>query len=110
MTIQAIDALASALDAERSALVSNDAEGLLRANSAKIAALNVLEHSEPPPETHARLRELMERNRANGALLARRQREVRWALRHLGRSDVQSDYSRDGRLGSQTRGRALGVG
>jgi hypothetical protein len=74
MTAQAIDALASALDAERAALVNNDAEALLRANSAKIAALNVLEHSAPPPETHARLRELMERNRANGAMLARRQR------------------------------------
>lgn len=110
MTAQAIEALADALDAERSALVTNDAEALMRANSAKIAALNVLENAAPPPESHARLRELMERNRANGALLARRQREVRWALRHLGRSEVQSDYSRDGRLSSQVRGRALGVG
>lgn len=110
MVAQAIDALANALDAERDALAANDAEGLLDANRAKLSALQVLEGSPPPPESHARLRELMDRNRANGMLLARRQREVRWALRHLGRTETASGYARDGRLAPAVAGRALGVG
>lgn len=110
MVANAIDALASALDAERDALGRNDAERLLEANQAKISALNVLEASPPPIESHSLLRELMERNRANGVLLARRQREVRWALRHLGRSEVSGSYARDGRFSSAAPGRALGTG
>lgn len=110
MVAQAIDALANALDDEGRALARNDAEGLLQANRAKLSALAVLEGSPPPPESHQRLRELMDRNRANGMLLARRQREVRWALRHLGRSETSSGYARDGRLAAGLSGRALGIG
>jgi flagellar biosynthesis/type III secretory pathway chaperone len=110
MVAQAIDALANALDDERQALASNDAEALLDANRAKISALQVLEGNPPPPESHERLRELMDRNRANGMVLARRQREVRWALRHLGRSETPSGYARDGRLSTASAGRALGIG
>lgn len=110
MVVHAIDALATALDDERQALVHNDAEALLEANRAKLSALQVLEGNPPPPESHARLRELMERNRANGMLLSRRQREVRWALRHLGRSETASGYARDGRLAPALAGRALGIG
>jgi len=110
MVANALDALANALDAEQDALGRNDAERLLEANQAKISALTVLEASPPPPDSHERLRELMERNRANGQLLARRQREVRWALRHLGRSEVSGSYARDGRLATAASGRALGTG
>ncbi|MCK7595175.1 flagellar protein FlgN [Pseudomarimonas salicorniae] len=110
MVAQAIDALSYALEDERRALASNDAEALLDANRAKLSALQVLEGNPPPPESHQRLRELMDLNRANGNLLARRQREVRWALRHLGRTETASGYARDGRLSSVASGRALGIG
>jgi flagellar biosynthesis/type III secretory pathway chaperone len=110
MVDQAIEALANALEDESRALVHNDAEALLQANRAKISALQVLEGHPPPLESLGRLRELMARNRSNGALLARRQREVRWALRHLGRAETASGYARDGRLAAASSGRALGVG
>ena len=110
MVAQAIEALANALEDERQALGRNDAEALMEANRAKLSALNVLEGHPPPPESHARLRELMERNRANGMLLARRQREVRWALRHIGRSETGAGYARDGRLAPAVAARALGIG
>lgn len=110
MVDNSIDALAKALDDESVALARNDAERLLEANRAKLAALTELQGSPAPLESHDRLRELMERNRANGLLLARRQREVRWALRHLGRTEVSGSYARDGRLSSASSGRALGTG
>ena len=35
-------------------------------------------------------------NRSNGALLARRRREVNWALRHLGRAESAPAYDAQG--------------
>ena len=39
---------------------------------------------------------LAEANRANGALLARRRREVNWSLRHLGRGEAAPAYDAQG--------------
>lgn len=105
---QALSALDQALDSERSALITSDAETLMNANEAKLAALRQLEALHPEPQWHDQIRRLMERNRANGVLLARRQREVRWALRHLGRSDNQASYSQDGKVSYATHGRSFG--
>ena len=105
---QALAALDQALDRERSALITSDAEALMEANQAKLGALRQLEVLHPEPQWHAQIRRLMERNQANGVLLARRQREVRWALRHLGRSDSQANYSADGKVNYATHGRSFG--
>lgn len=104
-----LDALAAALQAERDALVARDAAALIEANRAKLEALVALE-ADPPVEQRARVAELAEFNRANGALLARRQREVRWALRHLGRVEAEAGYDGRGRVTVQPRSRVLGYG
>lgn len=78
--------LSDALAGERQALLDNDIDGLMRHTQDKLSALRALEARMPEGE-EVRLRELAEANRANGALLARRRREVNWALRHLGRTE-----------------------
>jgi flagellar biosynthesis/type III secretory pathway chaperone len=108
--VSALDALDAALQAERRALVENDAEALVRANDAKLAALRVVEANPPGDTLRERLTELAELNRANGALLTRRHREVRWALRHLGRVESTQAYGANGHLAMRVNGRALGVG
>ena len=104
-----LDALAAALKAEREALIARDAAALIDANRAKVEALAARE-ADPPVEARERIAELAELNRANGALLARRQREVRWALRHLGRVEAETGYDVRGRMAVQPRSRVLGYG
>lgn len=104
-----LDSLAAALQAERDALVSRDAAALVDANRAKLQALQALE-ADPPVAQRERVAELAAMNRANGALLARRQREVRWALRHLGRAEADTGYDGRGRVAMQPRSRVLGYG
>lgn len=110
MSQDLIDRLGRALDAEHQALLRNDNEALLRANEAKLQALDGLQRQPPAASNREQLQALMERNRRNGVLLARRQRQVRWALRHLGRIEAQADYRADGRYATQVRGRSLGIG
>lgn len=83
-----LDALEAALQAEREALVTHNVGALMRANEEKLAALAALEADVPPAGTHPRIATLSALNQANGALLARRRREVDWALRHLGRVEA----------------------
>ncbi len=87
--------LSEALDGERQALVEHDVQALISATGLKLEALRQLE-ARPPLEQAERLRELAERNRANGMLLARRRREVGWALRQLGRSETSASYDAKG--------------
>jgi len=108
--VQALETLAEALRAERSALIQNDVAALGAANATKLAALRQLEQAELGDVERARVVELAELNRANGALLARRQREVRWALRQLGRGETVPAYGADGQIGMRARQRALGIG
>lgn len=105
---QALNALEHALDHERSALIASDADALMQANEAKLAALRQLEAMNAEEQWYPQLKKLMERNRANGVLLARRQREMRWALRHLGRSDSNNSYGADGRVSIGAQGRSFG--
>lgn len=95
VTIDPIQQLSDALDGERQALVEHDVQALIRATASKLDALRVLESKLPVGQIE-RLQELAERNRSNGALLARRRREVNWALRHLGRSEDASAYDAKG--------------
>lgn len=108
-TERRLDDLASALEAERQALVGHDVDGLVRANEAKLAALRALENAPLGEVARERLAALSELNRANGALLARRRREVGWALRQLGRSESQPAYDARGRAGSTPRHRHFGA-
>lgn len=87
---------------------SNDIDGLMRHTQDKLSALRALEAAMPQGEEE-RLRELAEANRANGALLARRRREVNWALRHLGRTESAPSYDAKGQSSVLRGGRSLAV-
>ena len=87
--------LSDALDDERQALIEHDVHALIRATGEKLEALRSLEVA-PPIGQIDRLQELAERNIANGVLLARRRREVNWALRQLGRSETAAAYDAKG--------------
>lgn len=103
-----VDRLALALADEREALIGGDAEGLLRATSEKLAALHALEAG-IEPALAGRIGELAELNRANGALLARRRREVNWALRCLGRAESAPAYDAAGGMEQARNTRQLAV-
>lgn len=100
--------LSDALDEERQALVAHDVQALIRATGAKLEALRTLEGALPLGQAE-RMAELAERNRANGALLARRRREVNWALRQLGRSEDAPAYDAKGQSQQARAGRPLAV-
>ncbi len=105
---ESLQRLSDALVGERRALLEHDVEGLMRATQEKLDALRTLE-MEPPQGEHARVRELAEANRANGALLARRRREVTWALRHLGRSEAAPAYDASGQSSILHASRPLAI-
>lgn len=104
-----LDALESALQAERRALLERDVDGLLRSTQAKLDALVAAERVAGPDDM-PRVGELHEFNRANAVLLARRRREVAWTLRHLGRIDAGSVYDDAGYARVQAQPRWLGSG
>ena len=62
-----------------------------------------------PDELQGRLTELAEMNHANGILLARRRREVNWALRHLGRTESSGAYDAQGQTSTLSAPRPLAV-
>lgn len=107
-----VDRLAAALEDERAALVGGDAGDLLRATQEKLAALGELEaraDTATAERLSARIAELAELNRANGALLARRRREVNWALRCLGRTESAPAYDASGGVELARNTRQLAV-
>jgi hypothetical protein len=103
-----LQCLSDALADERRALLEHDVEGLMQAVQRKLEALRELE-AHVPQGQQQRLRELAEANRANGALLARRRREVNWALRHLGRSESAPAYDANGQSNALQASRPLAV-
>lgn len=104
-----LDALESALQAERRALLEHDVDALLRSTQAKLEALVVAERT-AGPEDMPRIGELNELNRANAVLLARRRREVAWALRHIGRTEASGVYDGSGQARASAHSRLLGYG
>ncbi|MCD9087129.1 flagellar protein FlgN [Stenotrophomonas sp. SY1] len=100
--------LSEALDREQKALVEHDVAALVAATGTKLDALRELER-QPPLEQAERLKELADRNQANGALLARRRREVNWALRQLGRSEDAPAYDAKGQAQTLHARRPLAV-
>ncbi len=105
-----LDALESALEAERRALLEHDVDALLASTAAKLAALRGAEVAPPDVSSAARLSRLRDFNQANGVLLARRRREVNWALRHIGRVESTGVYDSRGQPGARPQARCLGVG
>ncbi len=103
-----LQSLSDALDSEQRALIEHDVAALIAATGRKLDALRALEQ-QPPMDDVARLRVLAERNQANGALLARRRREVNWALRQLGRSENAPAYDANGQAQSVQARRPLAV-
>jgi len=109
----ALDELDSSLAEERRAILEHDVEALIDSTRRKLDSLRKIERSVQAgaaPGLHARLLELSQGNQANGALLARRRREVNWTLRHLGRSEVSGAYDVKGQTSVIASPRALGVG
>ena len=101
MNAHPLDALEFALNEERRALLDHDVEALLRSTQAKLEALRAAEHAGAAANDAPRVLALSELNHANGALLARRRREVNWALRHLGRLDADTTYDATGQSGAK---------
>jgi hypothetical protein len=106
----ALEALEIALTAERRALLEHDADALLSSTAAKLVALRQAENLPPDARNAERLLALRDFNQANGILLARRRREVSWALRHLGRLESTGVYDATGQPGASPTARCLGVG
>ena len=109
LAVHPLDALESALQAERRALLEHDVDALLRSTQAKLEALSAAERIADASDL-ARVGELHELNRANAVLLARRRREVAWTLRHLGRNEANGVYNGAGYASAQTQSRWLGSG
>lgn len=105
-----IDALEHALQAERQALLDHDVEALLRSTQDKIAAIRRVEVLPQGQVEATRVHALFDLNRANSILLARRRREVSWALRHIGRVESTGVYDAGGQAGARPQARMLGVG
>lgn len=108
----ALDRLGEVLAAERRAIVEHDVETLLRSTREKLDVLRSVEalvQQADVSDCKARISELAQANHANGALLARRRREVNWTLRHLGRSERSGAYDIHGQTSTLTASRALGV-
>ncbi|MEG3193448.1 flagellar protein FlgN [Lysobacter sp. D1-1-M9] len=105
-----LEALERALQEERRALLEHDVDALLSSTQAKLVALREVESQPLGNEATARVSALSELNRANSVLLARRRREVTWALRHLGRVDATGVYDAGGQAGTRPQARCLGVG
>ncbi|MCD7100240.1 flagellar protein FlgN [Stenotrophomonas sp. MMGLT7] len=103
-----LDRLDQAIAGERQALIEHDVQALIQATAAKLEALRALE-LDVPHGAHERLHELAEANRANGALLSRRRREVNWALRQLGRSESAPAYDARGQSSTVQASRSIAV-
>ncbi len=109
---QSLDALAAALQAEHQAILQQDGPCLLDITAGKLAALKQVEQAAAGVSAswlEPRLRELAAANQANGALLARRRREVNWTLRQLGRSESAGSYDAHGQTESRLSSRPLAV-
>lgn len=106
----ALDTLEQALQGERRALLEHDVDALLHSTQAKLSALRLVESQPLRGNDPARVTALSELNRANSILLARRRREVNWALRHLGRVETTGVYDAGGQSSARPQVRCLGVG
>ncbi len=106
--VDPLQRLSEALEGEQRALIEHDVPALVAATGNKLEALRELERN-PPMNASERLKELAERNHANGVLLSRRRREVNWTLRQLGRSENAPGYDAKGQTQTVQARRPLAV-
>lgn len=104
-----LGALEQALQAERQALIDNDVQALLASTTAKVRAVRDAEAAPADPAAADRVSALRGLNQANNVLLARRRREVDWALRHLGRTESGGTYTAAGVTSARPRARQLAI-
>ncbi len=105
---EALSALERALQTERDALLGHDVNALLQSTEQKLAAIRQVESLPPSADAPERVRQLAEMNRANGTLLARRQRAVIWTLRQLGRVESGA-YNARGHSNNTAIGRPIAI-
>ena len=79
-----------------------------KAHEQKLAAIRQVEALPPTQDAPERVRQLAEMNRANGTLLARRQRAVIWTLRQLGRVESGA-YNARGHTNTSAIGRPIAI-
>jgi len=106
--VDALDALAAALDEERSALLEYDSARLQASSQAKLHALHALE-LHPPAGGDERLAQLREANAVNGLLLAQRRRRLQRQRRHLNVGDDAPGYDAHGLARSWQNRQSLAV-
>jgi len=104
----ALDALATALDEERRALLEHDSPRLQESSQAKLHALHALE-LHPPAGGDERLAQLREANAVNGLLLAQRRRHLQRQLRRLSSGDDAPGYDAHGLARSWQNRQSLAV-
>jgi hypothetical protein len=106
-------ALQETLQAERSALIENDAGRIYECSENKQKHLRRLGEMPSPSDALSgftpELRALAELNIANGALIARRRQETVWTLRQLGLYEREGGYDARGGMGSTVRTRHRAV-
>jgi hypothetical protein len=107
----ALDALRTAVDEERDALIAFDGERIRSTGETKLAALDsvgeALRHGGHSSDTEARLRDLYDRHQANANLLLRRRQETSWLLQALGAVAPESAYNARGGRGDSPLNRHL---
>ncbi len=104
----ALRTLHETLEAEREALIANDADAIVRLAEAKLKNLRTLEAAPVGPALKnfdAELRALAALNVANGALIARRRQETVWTLQQLGLFQQESVYDERGGYGAAIKSR-----
>jgi len=103
-----LKALRETLEAERAALIANDADTILRLSDIKLRNLRDVRATTQPKlsdDFAEEVRALAQLNIANGALIARRRQETVWTLRHLGLYERDSAYDERGACGSAIKSR-----
>ena len=106
--LESLRGLRRTLEAERAALIANDADAILSLSQTKLGDLQRLEHSHDAQVFAGftqDLRDLAELNIANGALIARRRQETIWTLRQLGMYEGESAYDMRGGYGGALKSR-----
>jgi hypothetical protein len=107
-----LDEFGESLISEREAVLAGDVAALGHASVKKrnvLDRISQINQSEwTSTASQSRLSSLVELNRDNGELIARRARHVEWALSRLGRQIPSPEYGPNGRIEESPRSRAFG--
>lgn len=108
-----LDEFGEALIHEREAVLAGDVAALGHASHKKRTLLDRITELGQDcwslGAVRSRLNSLVELNRDNGELIARRARHIEWTLSRLGRQMQSPDYGPDGRIEEAPRSRVFGT-